>query len=126
MKILKSLMMICCVAALYGCAFSSGTKVDQASVSKIQKGVTTKDNLVTMFGQPNSTSFDADAKETDRWTYWSSQQSGTDYIPIYGAFNQKLKTSSSILEVKLNKDKIVEDFSLTQSTDNMQPGQGLQ
>lgn len=126
MRILKSLLVICCVAALFGCAYSSGTKVEQSSVSKIKKGVTTKSDLTAMFGEPNSTSFDADGKETDRWTYWSSKASGSSYIPIYGAFNQNVKNGSSILEVKLNKDKIVDDFSLTQATDNMQPGQGLQ
>jgi outer membrane protein assembly factor BamE (lipoprotein component of BamABCDE complex) len=119
MKKITLLLTICCIAVLTGCTFSSGTQVKQSDVSKIQKGVTTKQDLNNLFGAPDSSSFDSDGKEIEIWSYWKQNNSGTDYIPIYGAINQKSKMTSSELKVTLNKDKIVEDYSLTESSNSM-------
>jgi outer membrane protein assembly factor BamE (lipoprotein component of BamABCDE complex) len=116
MKILKTLLLICCAATFFGCAHTSGTRIDQSALSKIQKGVTTKDSLTAMFGPPNSSSYQADGQEIIQWIYMSSQIKGSSYIPVVGIFDNGVKGSSSILLVKLNKDKIVEDFSLSENS----------
>jgi outer membrane protein assembly factor BamE (lipoprotein component of BamABCDE complex) len=55
-------------SAVAGCA-SSGTKMEQENLQKIVIGVTTKDQMIGMFGPPLSQSYGTEGKLTMLWHY---------------------------------------------------------
>jgi outer membrane protein assembly factor BamE (lipoprotein component of BamABCDE complex) len=67
MKSILIVTFIACAALFSGCA-SAGTKVDQAAVSKIQKGKTSKAEVVALLGSPMSASLTGDGKEVLVWS----------------------------------------------------------
>lgn len=49
----KVLVVLLAALLLAGCSASVGKKFDTSKVSLIQKGVTTQDEILNMFGKPN-------------------------------------------------------------------------
>ena len=55
------------LAFLGACTSTTGTKISDEQVAKIQKGITTKADINSMWGNPSSTTVDASGKE--RWVF---------------------------------------------------------
>ena len=108
-SILTVLALISCVALVGGCA-SAGTKVEQSAVAQIQKGKTTKTEVIALLGAPMSASLMGDGKEMMMWSYAQTQIKGATLIPIVGIFAGGSNTKMTMFQVILNKDKIVEDY----------------
>ena len=63
-------VLLAVVISTVGCASaSSGTKINQASVKKITIGVTTKEEMIQMFGSPLSQAYGPEGKLTMIWSY---------------------------------------------------------
>ena len=91
------------VLGVSGCA-SSGHKIDPNNVGKIQIGVTSKDNMYTMFGSPLSQSYGPEGKLTMIWHY------------VYvGPFGTGMKQQN--LAVLFDEKEKVEKFNLVDNTD---------
>jgi outer membrane protein assembly factor BamE (lipoprotein component of BamABCDE complex) len=108
-------------AFLGGCA-SVGTKIEQASIEKIEKGKTTKTELIAAFGTPMTASLLGDGRESMMWVYSKAKVKGATFIPVVGAFAGGSETSTQMLQVILNKDKVVEDFTTNNSKMEMRMG----
>jgi outer membrane protein assembly factor BamE (lipoprotein component of BamABCDE complex) len=106
-KLLASLLGLA-LLALFGCA-SAGTKIDQSATAKIQKGVTTKEQVVALLGAPMSDTLMGDGREMMMWSYAQTQVKGATFIPVVGLFAGGSDTKMTMFQVVLNKDKIVED-----------------
>lgn len=52
---------------LSGCATTHGTKINTTNIPKIEKGKTTKQEVLMLFGEPLSKQLNANGTET--WTY---------------------------------------------------------
>ena len=76
------------VLVLAGCV-SVGTKVDPATVSTFQPGVTTISDAEAKLGTPNQVTHDSDGKTVVVYMYVKSHASGASYIPIVGIFAGK-------------------------------------
>jgi S1-C subfamily serine protease len=85
MKRAQSVMFAVLAAILAGCV-SSGTKVDQAQVSKFVAGQTTYDQIVAALGQPNAVAVAADGRRAATYSYVHSQARPESFIPLVGAF----------------------------------------
>ena len=96
-----------------GCATSSGTKVEASSLSFIQKGKTTKSELVSKLGQPDETGVDSNGKETVSWIHSNSRTDAKTFIPIAGMFIGGATTDSTTLKVILDKRGVVSDYEYT-------------
>ncbi|MFZ5582587.1 MAG: hypothetical protein ACOZCK_08010 [Pseudomonadota bacterium] len=96
-----------------GCATSSGTKVEASSLSFIQKGKTTKSELVSKLGQPDETGVDSNGKETVSWIHSNSRTDAKTFIPIAGMFIGGATTDSTALKVILDKRGVVSDYEYT-------------
>jgi outer membrane protein assembly factor BamE (lipoprotein component of BamABCDE complex) len=70
------LIAIISIAFIGACAISSGTKISENQVSQIEKGVTTKADISRMFGNPASTSVDANGN-----AMWMFEYAEEQYIP---------------------------------------------
>ncbi len=78
----KNYIILFSLLILFGCAtsrYASGRDFDMNIVEKIQKGVTTKNEIINWFGQPQSISL---INSSEIWTYMyiRSQAKATSYI----------------------------------------------
>jgi len=64
------------IAFIGACAISSGTKISDEQVSQIKKDVTTKADIIRMFGNPALTSVDANGN-----AIWKFEYAKEKYIP---------------------------------------------
>ncbi len=107
---ISPVLVVAVFAALFqGCA-SSGTKIDPAAVSQIERGVTTKAQLVAALGNPISASMLGNGRELLVWSYAQTRVKGRTFIPVVGAFAGGADTKMETLQVILDSDKVVEDY----------------
>lgn len=100
--------------AFTGCTVSQGPKVDAAAVQKIEKGVTTRSELVSRFGEPTSSEISSESKETLTWLGVSSSTDAKMMIPLVGAMMGNNRSNLTTLTVILGKDGKVESFTFSQ------------
>jgi hypothetical protein len=77
-----------CVLALAGCV-SAGTKIDPATVSAFQPGVTSIGEAEAKLGTPNQVTHLSDGQTIVVYMYIKSHASGASYIPVVGIFAGK-------------------------------------
>jgi outer membrane protein assembly factor BamE (lipoprotein component of BamABCDE complex) len=106
------LVILAVCLALAGCA-SAGVKVDSNAVAKIQKGVTTKAEVLALLGAPMTDTLAGDGREFMLWSYAHTQMKGATFIPVVGMFAGGSNTKMTTCQVILNKDKVVEDMLLS-------------
>ncbi|WP_421412553.1 hypothetical protein ACOMDM_13460 [Serratia plymuthica] len=103
---------------LAGCA-SSGNKQLQKETevsmqSKIKEGVTTKAQLKTMLGSPDSVSFTDGGKEIWKYVHAKVKVSGKTFIPFYGLFHNGTNGTKKELTILFNGD-VVEKYTMSES-----------
>ena len=101
------------IALSLGC-YSSGNKVDQAKVDKIQKGVTTRAEVEQQLGQPSHVSMMPDGSRTLYYQYFESQQKGTNIIPFN--FHHGSTDRRKSLQELVDKKNIVKDYEFSDKT----------
>lgn len=110
------LLGICLIAAavtfVSGCS-STGTNFDESRASEIQKDVTTREQLIAMFGQPNQHGMDSDGNTHLTWMYTESRVKGKTFIPYAGPFVGGTASATKMLNVVLGPDDKVVSYSIT-------------
>lgn len=113
---MKNIIIAIAISAicLSGCA-TVGKEVPQSSVNQIEKGKTTKSEIIKIFGQPLTTYFDASGRLV--FTYMSSKVSPTawNFIPLVNIVHSEMKTKNQFLCIVFSKNEIVENYSFTNS-----------
>jgi len=106
------IVIMLCSLVMSGCA-SVGREIHQSSVDQLQKGKTTKDQVVQMFGQPDTTYFDKDGRLV--YSYSASKMSPSVYsfIPIVNIIHNEYKMKNQVLVIMFSKDGVVEEYSFT-------------
>jgi outer membrane protein assembly factor BamE (lipoprotein component of BamABCDE complex) len=118
-------VLVCLVFAGAGCV--SGTtgnqELTQDHVSKIEKGVTTRQQVVEILGEPESTQLLGDGRRT---MFYIGTQSKSDVgqrvfqgVPIIGAVVPTTDTQSvrrETLQIILNGSDIVQDYEFSDNT----------
>ncbi len=104
---------------LAGCAGVGNERLrseTEATVStKIVEGTTTKDQVRTMFGSPNKTSFTDSGLEI--WNYEFSKMHGdaVNYIPIVNWFGSSASGTKKELVVLFNDKNVVQRFTMSEA-----------
>jgi outer membrane protein assembly factor BamE (lipoprotein component of BamABCDE complex) len=95
-------------------SMSVGQKIESASVSKIVKGSTTRDELISLFGQPYQTVMLPDGGRTLYYIYHRASV-GSGFKPIGQILSGKKASAATNpnLSVILDKQGIVTDFEYT-------------
>lgn len=62
---------------LSGCVYT-GTNFDESKLDNVQKGQTTKQEVISYFGNPSTTTVDSDGNELLMWTYSIGSAFGAD------------------------------------------------
>ena len=104
MHIVRFLSMFFIVTILTACA-SSGTKIEVAQVDQIKTGITTKNDMMRMFGPPLSQTYTSEGKMMMMWFY--------NYV---GAFGVGMENQS--LAVLFDESGKVEKFNLVSGANN--------
>lgn len=96
--------------ALSGCATSYGQKIEADRVAQIQKGVTTRAQIIEWFGQPMQTVMMPDGGRTMYFVYYR-QSAGGFYGQVAKTIAGKGQAQTgNNLSVVIDKDGIVRDF----------------
>lgn len=107
---MRYLILAAAIAILAGCGTTSGTRIESSDLSSIQKGRSTKSEMIQKYGEPTETSVDSTGKETLFWYHTRSKTDAKTFIPIAGAFLGGGSSESTSLKVFLDKRGIVQDY----------------
>ncbi|WP_444895720.1 hypothetical protein [Microbulbifer sp. SSSA005] len=102
-----------------GCASSGGNQAlkeeSETSVQeKITEGVTTKSDIKSMFGSPNSTSYTDSGKEIWHYFLTESQVDAVSYVPVVGWFGGSTSGTQKQLVVMFEGD-VVKKYNMSES-----------
>ena len=111
-RVVRSVGVSLAAAMMIGC-MSSGKKIEQSKVDKLQKGVTTRAQLEQEMGPPDEVFPQENGKRMLVYRYLSAKAKGTSFIPIVGMFAGGSDTRRQTFTVIVDKGGIVEDFELT-------------
>lgn len=116
---MKKIVVAAMVAFLLaGCASSGNKKLQKETEvsmqSKIKEGVTTKAQLKTMLGSPESVSFTDGGKEIWKYVHAKVKVSGKTFIPFYGLFHNGTNGTKKELSILFNGD-VVEKYTMSES-----------
>ena len=98
---------------LIGCA-STGHKIDQSAVSRIQNGVTTKAEVINLIGSPEMITKKGNGDTVFVYHYIRSSVKPATFIPYIGAFVGGADTQQQMTNITFGPDGIVKDYSSTQ------------
>ncbi len=110
---MKKIILAICTIALVSCA-SVGTQVKNEDLTGFKKGETTKEQVITKLGKPDTFGIDSDGNEIVTYTYAYMRPKGATFIPIVGIFAGGTNTTSSITTFTF-KNNILEKYTSSNS-----------
>lgn len=113
-RVLLVLCLMTSSAALTGCMNStSGTPIDAAKVSKIEKGKTTRAEVEALLGRPEMTMMLGDGKRCLSYAYTATNMGLNPATALLGSFAKMNGTTrTQPLQVFVGRDGVVEDYEL--------------
>lgn len=114
-KILLGLCLALCIA---GCT-TYGTEIKDEQVSTIQKELTTRLEIINIFGQPQDSFTDSAGREVYRYEYKKLKATAKTFIPVVGIFHQESKADTRTLLVMFNKNDTVYDYKISDKKDEL-------
>ena len=112
MKTTRLLALGLIISFFVGCA-SVGRKLDQASVDRIKKGETTREQVLKLIGSPDQMTRDGNGNVTFSYMYLRATAKPATYIPIVGAFAGGANVQNQMVMVTFGSDGIVKDIIST-------------
>jgi outer membrane protein assembly factor BamE (lipoprotein component of BamABCDE complex) len=128
--LLTSITLLFILFGLAGCAtqqnFAYGTELSADKIAQIKKGVTTRAEVETLFGQPANVSIMGDGKRMMMYGYTSTESEGhadaSAYIPVVGLWagggQAQVHTRTQSLQIILNAQDVVEDYEFSDNSTN--------
>jgi hypothetical protein len=114
-----------------GCSSTSSgsSSLSADKVNEIQKGVTTRAQVVGMFGPPAQVTMLPGGKHAMHY-YFSQSNTHADaqsFIPVVGMFATKAEgqMSTRTLDVNLDASDVVEDYQYNDNTNNIEATGGV-
>lgn len=102
------------IILLAGCA-SSGVKVTDSQARQFKTGVSTRNQVISILGQPTSSTRSSDGTITLQYVYAESTTRASSFIPFVGLFTGGADVKSNIASFKFNKDGILQETNTTES-----------
>ncbi|MCP1660949.1 outer membrane protein assembly factor BamE domain-containing protein [Neisseria perflava] len=124
---MKRLAVILMSAILLGaCASSGNTKLKELTVEQakqqVTEGVTTKNEVETKFGSPDSVSFTDGGNEIWTYRYSEATSHATNFIPIVGIFKSGQDVKTKEMVVMFDKNNVVQRFTMRNSNSVQKAG----
>lgn len=103
--------LLAAIGIMAGCASHGNREIaDESKVSRIQKGKSTKADVVALVGKPTEVDFTEAGLEKWKYTYTTASVRGTNFIPVVGIFAGGTDTETDTLTILFSKDGIVENI----------------
>ena len=118
---MEKLIIAILVIFLAGCA-TAGKPMQQTQVDRIQKGKTTKQEIIQTFDQPDGTYFDKNGNLIWYYTAAKIKSTAWTFIPVVNLVHNEIRMKNQILTIVFNRDGIVEDYSFTDSDKSLKSG----
>ncbi|HAT2745126.1 hypothetical protein [Klebsiella michiganensis] len=113
------------ISLISGCSTSGNQKIKnetaQSLQSKIIKNKTTKTELLTKLGEPDTRTTLDDGNEQWRYFMYNNQFNATTFIPVVGLFTGGSQTQSKTLEIDF-KGEIVSKWTFSTDNNNTKTG----
>ncbi|MEG1212088.1 MAG: hypothetical protein RSE29_13295 [Leclercia sp.] len=114
----KSLLILLAVLPLASCAVhgnkSISNETQQTVASKIIKGKTTQQDIISLYGEPQ-TRATLDGKETWNYSLTSGKASATSYIPVVSMFTSSQTANIKSMDIWF-KGNVVEGYNFSQTS----------
>lgn len=111
---MKSIIVMFVFAVLSGCV-SAGRPIDQNAVSQIKEGISTKDDVVRLMGQPYQISKRSGGLTEFTYVFVQASPKASSFIPVIGAFVGGANVSQQTLVVAFDDSNTVKSFTSTTS-----------
>jgi outer membrane protein assembly factor BamE (lipoprotein component of BamABCDE complex) len=113
-KFLFILALVCgsTLCGMAGCA-TVGRKLDTASVDQIEKGKTTRQEVLASIGSPDQVSRNGSSDVTYTYTYSHSELTPASFIPYVGPLVGGTRSQNQTVVVTFGRDGIVKDINST-------------
>ncbi len=118
---MRKLFVLLFCLSLGGCA-TCGKPIEKSAVEEMQKGVTTKEEVIKKFGQPDGTYFDKDNRLIYYYHASKVNSSAWNFIPIVNLVHSEIKMKMQMLVIVFSKEGVVEEYSFTDSDKPMKYG----
>ena len=105
----KIVIFILVVGLMSGCV-SVGRKIDQSAADKIEKGHTTKEQVVSLLGSPDRITRRSNGDAMFFYSYARATAKPATFIPIFGPLVGGANVQHQMLMISFGPDGIVKDF----------------
>lgn len=120
MRLTLILTMLVMIMLSSACASSGNKKLKEISqtdiMSQLEEGKTTKAQVETILGQPNSISFTDSANEIWNYYYSTSTSHATNFIPYVNMFSQGHDVKTKELIILFNTEGVITKRTMRETT----------
>ena len=104
------------VALIAGCASAGNEKVRTETMdtvsAKVTKGVTTKNQVKALYGEPGSVSLTDAGSEVWHYEYAHAVANGASYVPIVGLFAGGANVTKNEVVFIFDKDNVMQNYTV--------------
>lgn len=100
------------IFTLVGCA-TVGRKINQDAVNGIEKGKTTREEVIKLLGSPDQMAKDTNGNITMTYMYVRATTKPISFVPIVGAFAGGANVQNQIVMITIGPDGKVSDVFST-------------
>lgn len=97
------------VLLLTACA-ATGVQVKEEQLSRLEKGKTTYQEVISMLGNPTSSTLMGDGARMIGYTYVEHKTRAETFIPYVGAFVGGADTRANTVMLRFSKDGVLLDY----------------
>lgn len=116
LKRLSALLLMALMFLAIPACVSVGRKIDQSAADKIEKGKTTREQVVSLIGSPEMITRNSNGDTVFIYNYTRSTAKPATFIPYIGPFVGGANTQHQSTSVTFGPDGVVKAFSSTQGS----------
>lgn len=118
---MKHIWTLVLLAIISGCA-SAGRPIDLAALQKLEKGISTQNDVRAAMGAPMSAGIIPDGKSYFMYIFSRSQIKAESMIPIVGLFAGGSKTDIQTLQIWFDENGVMENYLFNESQQDISQG----
>ncbi len=122
----RILLPLALVVVLGGCASAGNDRVKAETMdtvsTKVTKGVTTKDQVRALYGEPGAVSLTDGGSEVWHYAYSHATATAASYIPIVGLFAGGANVEKNEVVFIFDKSDVVQNYTVHASQSTVQRG----
>jgi hypothetical protein len=110
------------IVVFLGACWTTGRRIDQGNIDRVQIGKTTKEEVLRVLGPPDQVMRSGSGETTMMYNYYRMQMQPSNFIPIVGPFIGGTNTQNQMVMVIVGSDGIVRDITTSEGGMEMRRG----